>query len=62
MKAKSIKREERLRSVYDRSIGKMDTMKFPRLNINGDCNYGMGGTDIADQIRGSYWFDHWVYN
>ena len=28
----------------------MSTMKFLRLNVNDDSNYGMGGADIADQI------------
>ena len=40
----------------------MAKMKFLRLNVNDDYNYGMGGADIADQIRGSYHFDHWLRN
>ena len=62
MKAESIKWEEKSRSVYDRSKGEMAVMKFLRLNINDDYNYGMGGADIADQLRGSYRFDHWLRN
>ena len=38
----------------------MIKMKFLRLNVNDDYNYGMGGADIADQIHGSYRFDHWL--
>ena len=37
-------------------------MKFLMLNFNNDYNYGMGGADIADQIRGSYHFYHWLRN
>ena len=62
MKAQSIKWEEKSRQVYDRSKGEMTTMKFLRLNVNDDYNYGMGGADIADQLRGSYRFDHWLRN
>ena len=40
----------------------MTTMKFLRLNVNDYYNYGMGGADIADQIRGYYCFDHWLQN
>ena len=40
----------------------MTKMKFLRLNVNDDYNYGMGGADIADQICGSYRFDHWLQN
>ena len=36
--------------MYDIYIGHMSTMKFLRLNVNDDSNYGMGGADIADQI------------
>ena len=62
MKAESIKQEDKSRPVYDRSIGQMSTMKLLGLNVNDDYNYGMGGTDIADQICGSYPFDHWLRN
>ena len=62
MSAENIKWVEKKREVYDRSIGRMTTMKFLRLNVNDEYNYGMGGVDIADQIRGSYRFDHWLRN
>ena len=48
--------------MYDRSIGQMSTMKLLGLNVNDDYNYGMGGTDIVDQICGSYPFDHSLRN
>ena len=40
----------------------MTTMKFLRLNVNDDYNYGMGGADIVDQICVSYSFYHWLRN
>ena len=48
--------------MYDRSIGQMTAMKFLRLKMNDDYNYGMGGVDIAYQICGSYRFSHWLRN
>ena len=40
----------------------MRVMLFLRLNLNDDYNYGMGGADIADQLRGAYRFDKWMRN
>ena len=40
----------------------MTTTEFLILNVSNDYNYGMGGADIVDQIRGSYRFDHWLKN
>ena len=54
--------EEKSKEVYDKEMKRMKQIKFLRLNVNDDYNYGMGGADIADQIRGSYCFDHWVRN
>ena len=58
----NIKRTKKKRDFYDQSIGRMTKMKLLRLNMNGDYNYGMGGADIADHIRGSYRFYHWLRN
>ena len=30
------------------------------ISVNDEYNFGMGGADIADQVRGSYRFDHWL--
>ena len=60
MAAEKICWETKTREVFNRETGKMGEMKFHRLNVNDDYNYGMGGADIADQIRGSYRFDHWA--
>ena len=48
--------------VFDKSMKQMVMMKFLRLNVNDDYNYGMGGADIIDQIRRSYRYDHWLRN
>ena len=37
-------------------------MKFLRLNVNDDYNYGMDGADIDEHIRGSYRFENWLRN
>ena len=60
MVAENICWEEKEREVYDRVKGAMKDMKFHRLNVNDEYNFGMGGADIADQTRGSYRFDHWL--
>ena len=56
MEVDHIKWTENKIEVYDRSIGPMTTMKFLRINVNDDYNYGMGGADIADHMLGSYRF------
>jgi len=60
--AESIKWIEKKRKVFDKSTKRMKQMTFLRLNINDDYNYGMGGVDIADELRGSYRFDKWMRN
>ena len=62
MAVKNIKWIEAKREVYDQSIGLMTTMKFLRINVNDYYNYGIGGADIGDQIRGYYCFDRWLRN
>ena len=54
--------EEKSRDVFDKATNRMVKMKFLRLNVKKDYNYGMGGADISDQIRGSYCFDHCIRN
>ena len=62
MYAEKIFWDENKREVYDRETGKMKDIIFHRPNVNNDYNFGMGGADIADQIRGLYQFDHWLRN
>ena len=50
------------RQACDRSKGRMAGMKFLRLNVNNDYNYGVSGAGIGDQLRESYRFDHWMRN
>ena len=53
----SIKWVEKQLDVFDWEKQKLRPMKFLCLTINDKYNYGMGSTDIADQLRGAYWFD-----
>ena len=62
MATKRIFCEEKSRDVFDKVINRMVTMEFLLLNVNDDYNFGMGGADTADQIHGSYCFDHWLRN
>ena len=62
MAVDNIKWTEKKIEVYDRSIGPITTMKFLRINVNNDYNYGMSGADIVEQICVSCRFDHWLQN
>jgi hypothetical protein len=50
------------KSVFNVETGKMETMRFLRLNYINDYNYGMGHVDVSDQLRNNYRFDHWLRN
>ena len=47
---KNIKWRAKQREVYNRKEQKMRVMTFLHLNMNDDYNYGMGGTDIANEL------------
>ena len=46
--------------VYNIDTGIKELLKFLRMSFINDYNYGMGDVDIADQLRNSYRFDHWM--
>ena len=48
------------RKVYCNETQSMVSFLFLRLNINNAYNKGMGEVDVADQLRNSYRFDHWL--
>ena len=48
--------------LYNVDTGKVEALKFLRLNKIDKCNNGMGDVDVADQLRGVYSLDHWVRN
>ena len=56
---KSIKWIECHKEVHCVETEQVEMMKFLHLNINNSYNHGMGGVDIADQLRDYYGFDHW---
>ena len=58
MAASKIFWQEKERKVYNKDSRTMEEIKYHILNTNDDYNYGMRGADIANQIRGSYRFDH----
>ena len=60
MTCEEIKWITKVRSIYDKVKNKMVKVPFLCLNINDDYNFGMGGVDIADQLRGYYRFDKWA--
>jgi len=60
MAAELIQWVRKQRLVFNPDTGSMETMRFLRLNINNDYNFGMGGVDIADQLRNYYRMDHWL--
>ena len=48
--------------VYNVDTGKKEQLRFLRLNQINRYNNSMGEVDIADQLRGSYRFNHWLRN
>ena len=48
------------KKVFCVKSDQVESLKFLHLSINNDYNYGMGGVDIADQLRHYYRFDHWM--
>ena len=54
--------EQKKRQAFDKSRKQMTTMKFLRLSVNDEHNFGVGGTHVADQLRDSCHFDHWLCN
>ena len=62
MRCENIKWVEKTRLVYDKNKGKTIRLKFLRLNVTEDYNYGMGHVDMADQLRNYYRMDHWLRN
>jgi hypothetical protein len=48
------------RKVFDKSKNKLVSIKFLRHEMIDDYNNGMNHVDRADQLRGTYRFDHWM--
>ena len=39
------------KKLYDKTKNKMKNVEFLRVNLIDAYNFGMGGVDIADQVR-----------
>ena len=50
------------RSVYNVNTGESETLRFFCMCNIDEYNQTMGNVDIADQLQGSYQFDHWLEN
>jgi len=50
------------KQVYNVDTQRTESLRFLRLNINDSYNNDMGHTDVADQLRNNYKFDHWFRN
>ena len=48
------------RKLYDKTQNKKVPAPFYRLNVINNYNYNMNNVDIANQLRGSYCWDHWM--
>jgi len=52
-----VKKKQKL---FDKNLMQLVLAPFFRINVIDDYNHIMGNVDIADQLRGSYRFDHWM--
>ena len=48
--------------VYNFETGKLEALKFLRLNQINKYNNGMGDVDVAGQLRGVYRLYRWARN
>ena len=55
-----IKWIKKQRKVWRKDEQRSVQICYHRLNIIDDYNHNMNNVDIADQVRGSYRFDHWM--
>jgi hypothetical protein len=62
MVAEELKWVEVSKPVYNVDTGGMEKLKFLRMNQIDNYNNTMGNVDIADQLRGTYDFKHWLRN
>ena len=62
MRCETIKWIEKTRQIYDKNKGKTITLKFLRLNLTKEYNFGMGHVNMADMWRNHYCFYHWLCN
>ena len=53
---------KKTKDVYNVLTQRKEKMEFLRLNQIDEYNYGMGGVDVADQLRVFYRLDHWLRN
>ena len=60
MACTSIKWHEMEKLVYDKMSNQKVRMKFLRSGLIDNYNNGMNKVDQADQLHGSYRFDHWI--
>ena len=56
-KIKCLKKD---RKLFDKTQQNMVATPFYWVNVINDYNHFMGNVDIADYMRGSYRFDHWM--
>ena len=60
--AEKIVWEKNTRSVFDKTVKKKVKIEYYRSNIQNFYNFYMNSVDVADQLRNSYGFQHWIRN
>ena len=62
MACEKVRWDKNTRNVYDKTKRQKVPVNYYRSNIQNFYNYHMNSVDIADQLRQSYGFQHWVRN
>ena len=62
MSVDPLERTKKDHVAYCNAQKNMVRLEFLRLNINDECNFSMGGVNVADQLQNQYRFEHWLWN
>ena len=62
MSVDPLERKKKDHVAYCNAQNNMVRLEFLRLNINDECNFSMGGVNVAYKLRNQYHFDLLLQN